>query len=49
MLIEIYCRLLGSWDYYIKGKNPFAWEIAVLQKNCKDQLRIKNKYDLSHL
>ncbi|HNV92366.1 MAG TPA: glycosyltransferase [Candidatus Cloacimonas sp.] len=41
MLIEIYCRLLGSWDYYIKGKNPFAWEIArstkELQRPIKDK------------
>jgi len=28
MLLEMYCRLLGSWDFYIKGKNPFAWDIA---------------------
>jgi len=28
MALEIYCRLLGAWDYYAKGKNPFAWDIA---------------------
>lgn len=28
MLLEIYCRMLGSFDFQIKGKNPFAWDIA---------------------
>jgi len=28
VLLEIYCRILGSWDFYIRGKNPFTWEIA---------------------
>ena len=28
MALEIWCRLLGSWDYRVKGRNPFAWEIA---------------------
>ncbi len=28
MALEAYCRLLGSWDYRVKGKNPFAWDIA---------------------
>lgn len=28
MALELFCRLLGSWDFYVKGKNPFAWDIA---------------------
>lgn len=28
MALEAISRFLGSWDYYIKGKNPFAWEIV---------------------
>lgn len=28
MAVEAYARLLGSYDYKIKGKNPFAWDIA---------------------
>ena len=31
--LEIYCRLLGSWDYHIRGRNPFTWEIARSTKN----------------
>lgn len=28
MALEMYCRLLGSFDFHIRGKNPFAWDIA---------------------
>jgi len=28
MALEIWCRMLGTWDYRVKGRNPFAWEIA---------------------
>jgi len=35
VLLEIYCRLLGSWDYYVQGKNPFTWDIASSTKNLK--------------
>lgn len=33
MALEMYCRLLGSFDYYVQGKNPFAWDIARSTKN----------------
>src|ERR1700722_5241499 len=32
ILIEIYARLLGFYDYYIVGKNPFVWDIASTTK-----------------
>ncbi len=32
ILIEIYARLLGFYDYYIAGKNPFVWDIASTTK-----------------
>lgn len=32
ILMEMYCRLLGSIDYHIKKKNPFAWDIASTTK-----------------
>jgi len=35
VLLESYCRALGSWDYRIKKKNPFAWEIAGSTKRVK--------------
>jgi cellulose synthase/poly-beta-1,6-N-acetylglucosamine synthase-like glycosyltransferase len=28
LAVELYSRLLGTWDYRINGKNPFAWDIA---------------------
>jgi len=33
--LEFYCRALGSWDYHIKKKNPFAWDIARSTKQIK--------------
>jgi len=33
MLVEAYCRMLGSHDFHIKKKNPFAWDIAASTKN----------------
>jgi cellulose synthase/poly-beta-1,6-N-acetylglucosamine synthase-like glycosyltransferase len=35
MALEMYCRLLGSWDFHVKGKNPFAWDIARSTKDLK--------------
>jgi biofilm PGA synthesis N-glycosyltransferase PgaC len=36
MLVEAYCRSLGSIDFHIKKKNPFAWEIAASTKNLNN-------------
>jgi biofilm PGA synthesis N-glycosyltransferase PgaC len=33
ILMEFYCRLLGTYDYRIKNKNPFAWDISASTKN----------------
>lgn len=33
MAWEVYCRILGSIDFYWHKKNPFAWEIARSTKN----------------
>ena len=35
MFVEIYARLLGRFDYYIKKKNPFTWEIISSTKNLR--------------
>jgi cellulose synthase/poly-beta-1,6-N-acetylglucosamine synthase-like glycosyltransferase len=32
ILLELYCRILGSWDYYVRKKNPFTWDIALSTK-----------------
>lgn len=33
VMVEAYSRILGSIDYHIKKKNPFAWDIASSTKN----------------
>ncbi|MBI9031842.1 glycosyltransferase [bacterium] len=35
MLVESYARLLGKIDYYIKGQNPFTWEIISSTKDLR--------------
>lgn len=35
MFVEMYARLLGLFDYYIKKKNPFTWEIINSTKNLR--------------
>lgn len=37
MALEAYSRMLGSWDYHVKKKNPFAWEIANSAKKTKQE------------
>lgn len=36
LFLEFFGRLLGDYDYYIKKKNPFAWDIAQSTKNLKN-------------
>lgn len=43
LFLEIYCRLLGTWDYYIKGKNPFAWDISRSTKELQKTKKEKEK------
>ena len=35
MALEMYCRVLGSLDFYLRGKNPFAWDIARSTKDLQ--------------
>jgi hypothetical protein len=35
MLMEIYSRFLGWFDFNIKKKNPFKWDIATSTKNLE--------------
>ncbi len=35
MILEFYCRILGSIDYYIKKNNPFKWDIAQSTKKLR--------------
>ncbi len=41
MVLEAYCRLLGSYDFHVKRKNPYIWDIAsstkVLGNNRESQ------------
>jgi len=32
--LELISRMLGSYDYYLKKKNPHIWDIAVSTKRC---------------
>ena len=36
VLLEFWGRSLGNYDYFIKKKNPFAWDIAKTTKNLKN-------------
>lgn len=36
VLLEVYGRMLGITDFYIKKKNPFTWDIATSTKTLKD-------------
>lgn len=36
MFLEMFGRLLGDYDYYIKKENPFAWDIAESTKNLRN-------------
>jgi len=35
VFLEIFGRFLGDYDYYIKRKNPFAWDVAESTKGLK--------------
>ncbi|MFP4083242.1 MAG: glycosyltransferase [Candidatus Aminicenantes bacterium] len=35
VFLEIFGRFLGDYDYYIKRKNPFAWEVAESTKEIR--------------
>jgi biofilm PGA synthesis N-glycosyltransferase PgaC len=36
VLLEIFGRSLGNYDYYVKKTNPFAWDVAETTKNLKN-------------
>lgn len=41
--IEFYARILGAYDFYIAGTNPFIWDIATTTKNLAyDKTNAKN-------
>jgi poly-beta-1,6-N-acetyl-D-glucosamine synthase len=37
VVMELYCRLLGTYDYEVKKKNPFTWEISTSTKNLDNK------------
>ncbi len=39
-IVEMYSRFLGWYDYKIKKKNPFKWDIANSTKNLKKEIKI---------
>ena len=36
VLLEIWGRFLGDYDYFVKKENPFAWNIAKTTKNLRN-------------
>lgn len=36
VLLEIYGRTLGYYDYYVKKRNPFIWDVATSTKKLRD-------------
>jgi len=36
VLLELFGRSLGNYDYYVRKNNPFAWEVAETTKNLKN-------------
>jgi hypothetical protein len=38
--IEIYSRILGSYDYYVKGEKHVVWDMAWTTKEV-DEARVK--------
>ena len=36
VLLEVFGRSLGNYDYYVKKNNPFAWDVAETTKNLKN-------------
>jgi len=36
IVLELYGRFLGIFDFYLKKKNPFRWDIATTTKKLKD-------------
>lgn len=38
MGLELYCRFLGFYDFYIRKQNPYAWEIVASTKNLKKKV-----------
>jgi fructose-1,6-bisphosphatase/inositol monophosphatase family enzyme len=33
IILEAYARFLGSYDFYIKKRNPYVWDIAASTKD----------------
>jgi len=50
--IEVLARILGAYDYHVKNKNPFVWDIAGstkdLSKDKKKMQIVNNTATLSH-
>ena len=36
VLFEAFCRMLGAYDFYLKKKNPYIWDIADSTKKWKE-------------
>jgi cellulose synthase/poly-beta-1,6-N-acetylglucosamine synthase-like glycosyltransferase len=43
VIIEAYCRLLGAYDFHIKKRNTYVWEIAATTKTIGNGEDLKSK------
>lgn len=41
--LEVYCRLLGTYDFYVKKKNPYIWDMAATTKTIGNGEDLKSK------
>ena len=41
--LEAYCRLLGTYDFYVKKKNPYIWDMAATTKTIGNGEDLKSK------
>jgi hypothetical protein len=35
ILMEIQAEVLGAWDYYVRGRNPYIWPVAPTTKKLR--------------
>jgi len=41
--LEAYCRMLGAYDFHIKKKNPYIWDMAATTKTIGNGEDLKSK------
>lgn len=48
--LEFYARMLGMWDYVIRGRKHEVWDIAWTTKEVdRDQFEVRNRHRFGHV